>query len=53
MTDNITQRLDLASEILITLAKDTKATEIYDILEMISDYRNQYIQDNSQFGKGA
>jgi len=53
MTDDITQRIDLASQILITVASELRSSELFDALEMISSYRSQYIEDNSQFGKGA
>lgn len=53
MVDDITQRLDLASQILIAVASELKSSELYDILGMISEFRQQYIQDNSQFGAGA
>ena len=46
-------RLDQAIEILTDLFVDTKSTEIGDALDILSAWREQYVQDNSQFGVGA
>ena len=50
---NHLHRLDQAIEILTILFVDTKSTEIADALDMLSEYREQSIEDNSQFGVGA
>ena len=46
-------RLGQAIEILTNLFVDTKSTEIADALDMLSAYREQSVEDNSQFGVGA
>lgn len=52
MTDT-TKTLDLAMELLTILFTETKATEVADALDILSAYREQTAQDNSQFGVGA
>ena len=47
------QKLRNAQALLVSAWEDTRATEIADAMDMISDYMQQYIQDNSQFGVGA
>lgn len=53
MSRDTIKRLDEASAVLIALYTDTKATEIADILDMISAYREEHMEENSQFGVGA
>lgn len=53
MTDEITKQIDAASAILIELWQSSKSTEIADILDMLSAYREEYVESNDQFGVGA
>lgn len=53
MKDSISERLELATKILITVWEETKAEEIADAMDMISHWREQYVEENSQFGAGA
>lgn len=50
---DILKKLDAATKALIEVFMDTKSTEIGDALDMLSAYREQYVEDNSQFGVGA
>jgi hypothetical protein len=45
--------LDAAMELLIELRSKTGSSEIADALDMLSAWREQYVQDNSQHGMGA
>ncbi|MBZ5673737.1 MAG: hypothetical protein LAP61_05765 [Acidobacteriia bacterium] len=50
---DVLKKLDLAMEVLTIVFQDTKATEVADALDILSAYREQYVQDNSQYGVGA
>lgn len=50
---DILKKLDLAMTVLTVVYSDTKATEIADALDILSAYREQYVEENSQFGVGA
>ena len=50
---NIVKQLDIAMEILTIVFSETSSSEIGDCLDMLSEFREQYIEDNSQFGVGA
>jgi hypothetical protein len=45
--------LELAMQILVTVWEETRAPEIADSMDMLSAWREQYLEDNSQFGVGA
>lgn len=45
--------LDEAIAKLIELHSFTSSSEIADALYILSMYREQYVEDNSQFGMGA
>ena len=52
MTDEI-KKLDLATEILMIVWRNTKATEIADALDILSAWRERTIADNGREGVGA
>lgn len=45
--------LDAAMKLLVFVQHKTHGDELYDILDALSEYRDKYVQDNSQFGVGA
>lgn len=47
------KKLDVAMQVLTDLYIDTKSTEIADALDILSQWREDYIEANSQFGVGA
>lgn len=51
--NNPVKKLDLAMTALMAVYQDTKDTEIGDVLDVLSAWREEYIKDNSQFGVGA
>lgn len=53
MNDDITQHLNIAIRALKQVAPKTGDPEVYDMISMLFEYRNQYIEDNGQFGKGG
>ena len=52
-TTDFIKKLDVAVQVLMVAWEDHHASEIADALDILSDYRAQYVQDNSQFGVGA
>lgn len=50
---NVLNNLDAATKLLILVQEETHDSDIYDVLDMISNFREQYIIDNGQFGVGA
>lgn len=53
MSRNHLAKLELASTCLMQAWHDTHTSELSDILDAISEYRDQYVKDNSQYGVGA
>ena len=45
--------VDVAMTMLVSIQQDTKSSEIADALDILSAWREQYVQDNSQFGVGS
>lgn len=50
---DVLNKLDVATEILTSVYQETNASDVSDILYMIGNFREEYIQDNGQFGAGA
>lgn len=50
---NELKKLNLAMQLLCDLFIDTKATEIADALDILSEYHAQCIRESGQFGVGA
>lgn len=50
---DVLKKLDLAMTVLTVVFEDTRATEIADALDMLSAWREQYVEENSKFGAGA
>jgi hypothetical protein len=53
MANDVIKKLDLAMTVLTIVQQDTQSSEISDALDMLSSWREQYVQDNGQFGAGA
>ena len=50
---DVLEALDAAMKLLVFVQGETHSSEIADVLDLLSEYREQYVKDNSQFGVGA